>query len=40
VRLVHFAYRRYLENRIRDHCPYRGSPLRLVFRGHDEERGG
>jgi GTPase len=34
VRLVHFAYRRFLENRIRDHCAFRGSPLRLVFRGH------
>ncbi len=40
VELVHFAYRRYLENRIRDHCPYPGSPLRLIFRGHDEARDG
>ncbi|MGC9360708.1 MAG: ribosome biogenesis GTPase Der [Anaerolineae bacterium] len=40
VRLVHFAYRRFLENRIRDYCAFRGSPLRLVFRGHaDADRG-
>ncbi len=36
VRLVHFAYRRFLENRIRAYCAYRGSPLRLVFRGHGD----
>jgi len=36
VRLVHFAYRRFLENRIRDFYPFPGSPLRLVFRGHGD----
>ena len=31
--LVHFTYERYLENRIREHYPFKGTPLRLVFRG-------
>ncbi|RMF37998.1 MAG: ribosome biogenesis GTPase Der [Chloroflexi bacterium] len=35
--LVHFSYERYLENRIRDHYEFLGTPLRLVFRG--KERG-
>jgi hypothetical protein len=29
---VHFSYRRYLENRLRDAFGYRGTPIRLVFR--------
>jgi GTP-binding protein len=29
--LVHFSYRRYLENRLRQHFGFRGVPLRLVF---------
>ncbi len=33
--LVHFSYERYLENRIREHYPFVGTPLRLIFR----ERG-
>jgi GTP-binding protein len=38
--LVHFSYERYLENRIREHYPFTGTPIRLVFRtrGGDEER--
>ncbi len=31
-KLVHFSYRRYLENRIRDHYGFLGTPLRLSFR--------
>jgi GTP-binding protein len=31
-RLVHFSYRRYLENRLREHCGFLGTPLRLSFR--------
>lgn len=31
-RLAHFSYQRYLENRIREHYPFTGTPLRLVFR--------
>jgi GTP-binding protein len=30
--LVHFSYERYLENKIRDHYPFPGTPLRLIFR--------
>lgn len=34
--LVHFTYRRYLENRIREEYPFPGTPIRLVFRARDE----
>ncbi len=34
-RLLHFSYERYLENQIRRHYPYTGTPLRFSFR----ERG-
>ena len=30
--LVHFSYERYLENQIRRHYPFTGTPLRLSFR--------
>ncbi len=30
--LVHFTYKRYLENRIRDEYPFEGTPIRLSFR--------
>jgi GTP-binding protein len=30
--LVHFSYERYLENQIRAHHPFTGTPLHLVFR--------
>ena len=29
---VHFSYRRYLENRLRDTFGFDGTPIRLVFR--------
>jgi hypothetical protein len=29
---VHFSYRRYLENRLRDEFGFLGTPIRLVFR--------
>jgi len=35
-KLVHFGYKRYLENQIRLRWKYEGSPLKLVFRGHGE----
>ena len=38
--LVHFSYRRYLENRIREIYPFPGTPLRLLFRGHEKESKG
>jgi GTP-binding protein len=40
--LVHFSYERYLENQIRVHHPFTGTPLRLIFRrrsGDDRGRG-
>jgi GTP-binding protein len=38
--LVHFSYQRYLENRIREHYPFTGTPIRIVFRmrGGDQEK--
>ncbi len=30
--LVHFSYKRYLENRLREACEFPGTPLRLIFR--------
>ena len=42
--LVHFSYRRYLENRIRDAFDFAGTGIRLVFRARPnlsrEERFG
>lgn len=31
TRLIHFSYRRYLENQIRDVFGFKGTPIRLVF---------
>jgi len=36
--LVHFSYRRYLENRLREAFGFEGTPLRLYFRRRSEER--
>jgi len=33
-KLVHFGYERYLENQIRETHPFRGTPIKLVFRPH------
>jgi hypothetical protein len=33
--LVHFSYKRYLENRIRAHYPFEGTPIQLIFRSCD-----
>ena len=38
--LVHFSYRRYLENRIRELYPFPGTPIRLLFRGHEKKGAG
>jgi GTP-binding protein len=35
--LVHFSYRRYLENRIRDAYGFLGTPIRLIFRQRESE---
>jgi GTP-binding protein len=37
TRLVHFSYRRFLENQIRRQYSYLGTPLRLVFRARGKE---
>ncbi|MFN8561818.1 MAG: ribosome biogenesis GTPase Der [Anaerolineae bacterium] len=34
-RLVHFTYKRFLENQIREAYPFAGTPLRLSFRSRD-----
>jgi len=36
--LVHFSYKRYLENRLRDEYGFLGTPLRLSFRKKNEKR--
>lgn len=35
--LVHFSYRRYLENQLRKNFGFEGSPLRLIMRKREEE---
>lgn len=35
-KLVHFTYRRFLENRIREEFTFLGTPIRMIFRGRDE----
>jgi GTP-binding protein len=37
TRLVHFSYRRYLENQLRRRYTYLGTPLKLVFRSRGKE---
>jgi GTP-binding protein len=34
--MVHFSYRRYLENAIREAYGFMGSPLRMRFKGRGE----
>jgi GTP-binding protein len=36
--IVHFSYERYLENRIRAHFPFLGTPLKFIFRSNSNER--
>ena len=36
-RLVHFSYRRYLENRLREKYGFFGTPLRLAFRARERK---
>jgi GTP-binding protein len=37
---LHFGYERFLENRIREVFPFPGTPIRLIFRGRSEDKGG
>jgi GTP-binding protein len=39
-KMVHFSYVRYLENTLRAAFSFRGTPIRLEFRGRGEKRGG
>ncbi len=36
-RIVHFSYERFLENRIRESFGFAGTPIRLVFRGRNDD---
>lgn len=38
--MVHFGYQRYIENQLRELYPFPGTPIRLLFRGRNEERVG
>jgi GTPase len=38
VELLHFGYRRYLENRLRERFGFAGNPLRIVLRPSHEDR--
>jgi GTP-binding protein len=38
--LVHFSYERYLENCIRVHYAFTGTPIRLLFREREGNRHG
>jgi hypothetical protein len=33
--LIHFSYRRYLENRLREELGFHGTPIRLIFRDRE-----
>jgi len=33
---VHFSYRRFLENRLRERFGFEGTGIRLIFRGREE----
>lgn len=35
--LIHFSYERYLENCIRSHYPFTGTPIRIIFRARRNE---
>jgi GTPase len=37
-KLAHFSYQRYLENRIREVCPFPGTPIRVTFRGRQADK--
>lgn len=34
--MIHFGYRRYIENELREHFGFEGTPLRISFRGRHE----
>lgn len=38
ARLLHFSYQRYLENRLREHYGFDGTPIKLVFKSRSGDR--
>lgn len=34
---LHFSYKRYLENQLREAFGFQGTPIRMIFRGRDED---
>jgi GTP-binding protein len=38
AKLVHFSYQRFLENKMRQYCGFKGTPLRLLFKGKGEKK--
>ena len=36
-RLVHFSYLRYLDNTLREHFGFDGTPIRIGFRGRNSD---
>ena len=40
ARLVHFSYQRFLENKMRQYCGFKGTPLHLIFKGKGEKKPG
>jgi GTP-binding protein len=36
---VHFAYHRYLVNRLRDYAPFEGTPVRIIFKARGKSEG-
>ncbi len=40
TRLVHFSYERFLENYLREHLGFEGTPLNLIFRARGEKYRG
>jgi GTP-binding protein len=38
-KLIHFTYERFLENQLRQALDFEGTPLRLLFKPHAEEKG-
>jgi hypothetical protein len=40
AKLVHFSYQRFLENKMRHYCGFKGTPLRLLFKGKGEKSQG
>ena len=37
---IHFSYQRFLENQLRDHFGFDGTPIRLIFRERASDRAG